>query len=109
MVPIKIQYLQAGVLSGDKQYLTQRKLPEIHQQVLENSIRQYLEGLQSKPVRAEGSEKARLKEKSGDQEKGRRSGQKAKDRRKTGKNTTESRSIIEKDEQGHVKHLDVKI
>ncbi|NOX36577.1 MAG: hypothetical protein GXO78_03490 [Calditrichaeota bacterium] len=109
MVPIKIQYLQAGVLSGDKQYLTQRKLPEIHQQVLENSIQQYLEGLQNKPVKAEGSEKALLKEKGEDQEKGRRGSRRGKETKKATPRSAEGHAIIEKDEEGHVKHLDVKI
>ncbi len=106
MVPFKIQYLQAGALSSDRLYQSLHKLPEIHHQVLENSIQKYLERLQEQTPNMEKSEQTKLRDRE-KREASTHSGGKH-----SGKSSHESsveKNLVEKDEQGHIKHIDVKI
>lgn len=111
MVPFKIQYIQAGAIAEDKFYISQKKLPQIHQQVLEDSIRHYLEELKQKPTQTPKTEGARIREKGAEK----REHKRGKQTKKAGKAEAEAggeekfQGAIEKDEQGHVTHLDIKI
>jgi len=110
MVPFKIQYLQAGVVAEDKFYISQKKLPQVNQQMLENSLQQYLEQLKQRPQKAPETEKSLIREKTD------REGKKNPFSKRQKKEAVQMsgkeerfRGAIEKDTEGHVKHLDIKI
>ena len=110
MVPFKIQYLQAGAVGEDKFYISQKKMPQVNQQVLEDSIRHYLEQLKQKPQRTPETEKALIREKAEEQQKQAQQKQKKKEKAASEKKESKLKNaIIEKDAEGHVKHLDIKI
>ncbi len=106
MVPFKIQYLQAGALSSDRFYQSLHKLPEINQQILENSIQQYLQRLQEQPKSLEKTDQTKLRDRDaggGNAQQGEQRSTRREARSRTSEN------IVEKDEQGRITHLDVKI
>ncbi len=108
MVPFKIQYLQAGALSSDRFYQSFHKMPEINQQILENSIQRYLERLQEQPTNLEKTDQTKLRDK--EQEGGTGAhAQSGGKRKKHHSNSRQAENIVEKDEQGHITHIDVKI
>ncbi len=107
MVPFKIQYLQAGALSSDRFYQSLHKLPEINQQILENSIQQYLQRLQEQPKSLEKTNQTKLR----DREAGGGTSHQEGEHQATQKEarSKKNENIVEKDEQGRITHLDVKI
>jgi len=107
MVPFKIQYLQAGALSSDRFYQSIHRMPEINQQILENSIQRYLERLQEQPANLEKTDHTKLRDKEQQQGSAAHSGEG--DRKKQRAKSRHHENIVEKDEQGHITHIDVKI
>lgn len=109
MIPIKIQNVQLGALSADRAFQSQKHQPELAHRVFEAAVQREIDESHKRPEAMEKGEKALIREK---QEQKKESGQRqeAKKRQARASHSEKSfRNQIEKEENGNIKHLDVKI
>ncbi|MEJ2634050.1 MAG: hypothetical protein P8184_02010 [Calditrichia bacterium] len=110
MIPIKIQNIQMGALSADKVFQSLKSLPQNQQRIFEAEVQKQMEDAKDRTEAAEQSEKSKIQ----DEKKEKQEAHDSAEERHGGKSEEKGRkhlnqNIIEKTEDGTIRHLDVKI
>ncbi len=109
MIPIKIQNAQMGALSADRAFQSQKHQPELAHRVFEAAVQREMNDSHKRPEALEKGEKPHIKEK-GEEKQG--TNQQQGHSKRPAKYLAPGKSFqnqIVKEENGNIKHLDVKI
>lgn len=111
MIPVKLQNAQIAALSADKNFQSLKQLPQNNQRIFEAEITRQMEEGRERTEAAEKSEKSQIQ----DEKKNKEEQSQQKEQTEAKKSATEeklqqrNRNFIEKESNGTIKHLDVKI
>ncbi|GAB4364644.1 MAG: hypothetical protein Kow0042_03390 [Calditrichia bacterium] len=112
MIPIKIQHVQLGALSADKTFQSLKQLPQNNQRIFEAEISRQMEEARERTEAAEKSEKSRIDErnqKKNRKEEEKKSKQKEEQLQAEKAKEKQLHQFIEKEADGTIKHIDVKV
>lgn len=109
MIPVKIQTAQIGALSADKTFQGQKNLPENAHRIFESAVKREIDESRTRTEAAEKSEKGRIKDKQEEKNRQHEKEKKAEGKQKGNDGKTKPHNYIEKQANGTIKHLDVKI
>jgi hypothetical protein len=107
MIPIRMQNIQIGALSADKAYQSQKHLPQNVQRIFEAEVQKQLEDARERTTEAEKTEKSRIQD---EEKQNQQKENEPKNKHETQSDKhQEENQIIEKNENGTIKHIDIKI
>ncbi|OPX34851.1 hypothetical protein B1H10_02590 [candidate division KSB1 bacterium 4484_188] len=111
MISVKLQNAQIAALSADKNFQSLKQLPQNNQRIFEAEITRQMEEARDRTEAAEKSEKSRIQnQKKKEEEKSFQQKQTETQPAETDEKVKpKNRNIIEKEANGTIKHLDIKI
>ncbi|RMG63753.1 MAG: hypothetical protein D6715_10820 [Calditrichaeota bacterium] len=107
--PIQLQHLQTGSLSAERQYQSQRNLPELQKRLFEAEVLKQFELTQHTVEESEKTERNRIDGRRREQQAGNEHGPGRQKKDKESEQQPPFQQKIVKGEDGTIKHLDVKI